>query len=296
MIGRAMIYDVSHRTVYRYSTPVVQSQHVVHMSPRRVEHQEVRGHTLLIDPAPTIRTEQQDYYGNRVVMFDIEQEHDELVVHAKSTIAVTPTSDLALETTAPWDDLARSIAQPRSGMDVEVVGYSCASKHTRPNLEIAAYARGSFEPGRPVLQAAWDLILRIHDDFVFDTTATDISTPVAQVLRQRRGVCQDFSHLALACLRAMHLPARYVSGYILTSPPPGQPRLAGADASHAWISVWSPELGWVDFDPTNGLMPCDEHIAIAYGRDYDDVSPISGILLGGNEHSVSVGVDVLPVG
>ncbi len=291
-----MIYDVSHRTVYRYSTPVVQSQHVVHMSPRRVAHQEVRGHTLLIDPPPTIRTEREDYYGNRVVMFDIEQEHKELVVHAKSTIAVTPPREIALEESAPWDDLARIIAQPRGGLDLDVIGYACASKHTPTSPEIAAYARGSFEPGRPVLQAAWDLILRIYGDFAFDTTATDVSTPVAQVLRQRRGVCQDFSHLALACLRAMHLSARYVSGYILTSPPPGLPKLAGADASHAWISVWAPEFGWVDFDPTNGLMPRDEHIAIAYGRDYDDVSPISGILLGGSEHSVSVGVDVLPVG
>ena len=131
---------------------------------------------------------------------------------------------------------------------------------------------------------------------MFDPTATDISTPVMEVLRKRRGVCQDFSHLALACLRSLRLPARYVSGYILTSPPPGQPRLAGADASHAWISVWAPEAGWVDFDPTNGLMPREEHITIAYGRDYDDVSPISGILLGGSEHSVTVGVDVLPVG
>jgi len=291
-----MIYDVSHRTVFRYSSPVVQSQHIVHMSPRPVDRQEIRGHTLLIDPAPTIRTEREDYYGNRVVMFDIEQEHKELVVHAKSTIAVTPPQEVDLERSAAWDSLAERVAQPRGGLDIEVVGYACASKHTPSSAEIAAYARGSFEAGRPVLQAAWDLVRRIYSDFVFDTTATDISTPVAQVLQRRRGVCQDFSHLALACLRAMHLPARYVSGYILTSPPPGLPRLAGADASHAWISVWAPEIGWTDFDPTNGLIPSDEHIAIAYGRDYDDVSPISGILLGGNEHSVRVGVDVLPVG
>lgn len=291
-----MIYDVSHRTLYRYTTPVVQSQHIVHMSPRRIERQQVRGHTLLIDPAPTIRTEREDYFGNRVVMFDIEQEHKELIVHAKSTIAVTPPAEVDLKASMPWDALAELVALPRSGLDLEVIAYACASRHTRPSSEIAAYARGSFEPGRPVLEAAWDLILRIYRDFAFDTTATDVSTPVAQVLRRRRGVCQDFSHLALACLRAMHLPARYVSGYILTSPPPDLPKLAGADASHAWISVWAPDLGWTAFDPTNGLMPRDEHIAIAYGRDYDDVSPISGILLGGSEHSVTVGVDVLPVG
>jgi transglutaminase-like putative cysteine protease len=146
-----------------------------------------------------------------------------------------------------------------------------------------------------VLLGAWNLVERIYSDFTFDPTATDISTPVTQVLQQRRGVCQDFSHLALACLRALRLSARYVSGYIMTRPPIGSPRLAGADASHAWISVWSPEFGWVDFDPTNGLMPKDEHITIAFGRDYDDVSPIGGILLGGSEHSVFVGVDVVPI-
>jgi transglutaminase-like putative cysteine protease len=291
-----MIYDVSHKTVYAYSTPVVQSQHVVHMSPRVVAHQEVKGHALLIDPAPTLRTEREDYYGNRVVMFDIEQEHKELIVHARSTIRVTAPVEADLDASMPWDALAAHIADGNPGPDLQVAAFACASKHTHPDAEIAVYARRSCVPGRPVLRVAWDLITRIYDDFTFDGTATDISTPVAQVLKQRRGVCQDFSHLALACLHALHVPARYVSGYILTSPPPGAPRLAGADASHAWISVWSPEQGWVDFDPTNGLMPRDEHIAIAFGRDYDDVSPISGILLGGSEHSVSVGVDVLPVG
>jgi len=291
-----MIYDVSHKTVYRYSTPVVQSQHVVHMTPRVVERQVVKGHTLLVDPAPTLRTEREDYYGNRVVMFDIEQEHEELIVHARSSIDVAAPEEISLEQSTPWDTLGAVIGDAKSQVPLDVIGYACASKHTRPTVEIAEYARPSFAPGRPVLQAAWDLNSRIFSDFVFDTTATDVSTPVGQVLRQRRGVCQDFSHLALACLRAMHLPARYVSGYILTAPPLGVPKLAGADASHAWISVWAPEFGWVDFDPTNGLRPLDEHIAIAYGRDYDDVSPISGILLGGSEHSVSVGVDVLPVG
>ena len=291
-----MIYDVSHRTVYRYTSPVVQSQHIVHMSPRAVDRQTVKGHTLLIDPAPTIRTEREDYYGNRVVMFDIEQQHEELVVHAKSRIAVSEPPAVNLDSSMPWDALAASVADAKGDVDLEVQRYACASKHTRPTFEIADYARPSFVPGRPVLRAAWDLIARIYDDFVFDATATDVSTPVMKVLQQRRGVCQDFSHLALACLRATHLPARYVSGYILTSPPPGAPRLAGADASHAWISVWSPEFGWVDFDPTNGLIPRDEHITIAYGRDYDDVSPISGILLGGSEHSVAVGVDVVPLG
>ncbi len=217
-----MIYDVSHRTIYRYSTPVAQSQHIVHMSPRAVERQRVKGHTLLIEPAPTIRTEREDYYGNRVVMFDIEQEHRELIVHAKSTIDVVAPKpiDLAAEP-AVGRASSRSSPTPAAGIDIDVVRYACASKHTRPTAEIAAYARPSFAPGRAVLQGAWDLVERIYDDFTFDSTATDISTPVTQVLQQRRGVCQDFSHLALACLRALRLSARYVSGYILTSPPPG---------------------------------------------------------------------------
>lgn len=290
-----MIYDVSHRTVYRYSSPVVQSQHIVHMSPRAVERQRVKGHALLIEPAPTIRTEREDYFGNRVVLFDIEQDHAELIVQARSTISVSAPTVIDLSASTPWNELAQRIADPRAGTDLDVARYTCASKNTRPTPDIAAYARQSFPSGRPVLKGAWDLVERIYDDFTFDPTATDLSTPITQVLQQRRGVCQDFSHLALACLRAMRLSARYVSGYILTRPPVGTPRLAGADASHAWISVWSPEFGWVDFDPTNGLMPRDEHITIAYGRDYDDVSPISGILLGGSEHSVSVGVDVVPI-
>jgi transglutaminase-like putative cysteine protease len=291
-----MIYDVSHRTVYRYSTPVVQSQHVVHMSPRVVPRQSVKGHILLIDPAPTIRTEREDYNGNRVVMFDIEQEHAELIVHAQSKISVTAPPPVDLDATMPWEALAEAVGRPERQLDVEVLKYSCASRHTRPTPEISRFARRSFVRGRPVLRGAWDLIRRIFTEFTFDATATDVSTPIAKVLEKRRGVCQDFSHLALASLRALHLPARYVSGYILTRPPPGGVKLAGADASHAWISVWAPETGWVDFDPTNGLMPRDEHITIAYGRDYDDVSPISGILLGGSEHSVAVGVDVVPVG
>lgn len=291
-----MIYDVSHKTVYRYTTPVVQSQHVVHMSPRMVERQKVKGHTLLVDPAPTLRTERDDYYGNRVVLFDIEQEHEELTVHAKSTIVVVAREPVDLPGSTAWETLAEAPARGPDSLALDVVRYACASRHTRPTREIAEYARKSFSANRAVLLGVWDLVTRIYHDFVFDPTATDISTPVMEVLRNRRGVCQDFSHLALACLRSLRLPARYVSGYILTSPPPGQPRLAGADASHAWISVWAPEAGWVDFDPTNGLMPREEHITIAYGRDYDDVSPISGILLGGSEHSVTVGVDVLPVG
>ena len=166
------------------------------------------------------------------------------------------------------------------------------SRLTTPTIEIADYAAPSFAPGRPVLDAAMDLTMRMYNDFKFDPHATDVSTPIAQVFRTKRGVCQDFAHVALACFRSLRIPARYVSGYLHTRPPIGRPKLQGADATHAWISVWSPEYSWVDLDPTNGILVGDEHVTVAYGRDYDDVSPISGVLRGGGEHSVNVGVDV----
>ena len=290
-----MKFDVSHKTLYRYSSPVVQSQHLVHMSPRAVARQTVRNHSLLVEPAPAVRQDGTDPFGNRTVTLEIELPHKELVLHARSTIDIEPSAPLDLAATTPWDRLnARSASANGEAMpiDLDVVQYRSATRLTTANLEIADYAATSFTPGRPVLDAARDLTLRIYREFKFDATATDLSTPIVQVFRQRRGVCQDFSHLALACMRAMRVPARYVSGYILTRPPPGQPKLQGTDASHAWVSVWDPKSGWIDFDPTNGLVVSDEHVTIAHGRDYDDVSPISGVLLGGGEHTVTVAVDV----
>lgn len=291
-----MIFDVSHKTHYHYTWPVVQSQHLIHMSPRKVGRQTVRHHSLIVEPAPVMRYDRVDAFGNPVVILDIEVTHKELVLLARSSIETAAPAGLDLTASLPWDALDERLARPGQGLDLDVIQYRCASRLTTPSLDIADYAAQSFKPGRPVLEATEELNQRIYDDFTFDATATDISTPVLQVFKQRRGVCQDFAHLAIACLRALRIPVRYVSGYILTRPPPGQPRLQGADASHAWISVWSPEAGWVDFDPTNGLVVADEHITIAHGRDYDDVSPISGVLLGGGEHTVDVGVDVVPVG
>ncbi len=282
-----MIYDITHRTLYRYTEPVVHSQHLLHMAPREVAHQSVHHHSLIVEPAPSLRSEHVDAFGNTVVLLEIEMPHTELVVHARSTIESTPALLPPFETTAAWDRLHTA--------DVDVIQFACASRLTMPTQEIADYARLSFAPGRPVLEGALDLTRRIFKDFKFDATATDVSTPLTRVFQQRRGVCQDFAHMELACLRALRIPARYVSGYLLTRPPPGQPKMQGADASHAWVSVWAPETGWVDFDPTNNMVAGDEHIAFAYGRDYDDISPISGILLGGNEHTVSVAVDVTPL-
>lgn len=290
-----MNFEISHKTLYRYSSPVVQSQHLIHMSPRAAPFQTVKRHSLLVEPAPAIRAQTHDNFGNVVITLEIEALHKELVLQARSTVE-TARRDLArLDDGAPWDDLDAHLARAKNELDIGVIQHRCPSRLTTPSLEIADYAAKSFAPGRPVLDGAMDLTRRIYADFKFDSTATDLSTPISEVLAKRRGVCQDFAHLSLAMLRAHRIPARYVSGYILTHPPPGQPRLCGADASHAWISVWSPEQGWVDFDPTNGIVANDEHIIVAHGRDYDDVSPISGVLIGGGEHDVDVGVDVAPV-
>jgi transglutaminase-like putative cysteine protease len=291
-----MIFDVSHKTLYRYSQPVVQSQHITHMAPRSLPQQTVRHHSLIVEPAPALRLDALDAFGNGVVTLDIEVPHRELILHARSSIETHAPADIDMGTGGAWDRLDDLLGPGgRAASDLDTIQYRCESRFTTATAEIADYARMSLPPGRPVLAAAMDLTTRIFRDFTFDGAATDISTPITQVLRQRRGVCQDFAHLALACLRTGRVPARYVSGYILTRPAPGQIKLVGADASHAWISVWSPDFGWVDFDPTNGVTACEEHIVVAYGRDYNDVAPISGVLLGGGEHTVSVSVDVAPV-
>jgi transglutaminase-like putative cysteine protease len=290
-----MIFDISHKTHFNYSHLVAQSQHLIHLSPCRVARQIIRNHSLIVEPAPALRYDGMDAFGNPVLILDIELPHKELVLHARTSVETLPRPVFDAAATLAWDRLDDSFKLLDQGMPLDIIQYRCASRLTTATREISAFAKTFFTPGRPVLEAAIDLCHWIFTDFKFDASATDVSTPIEQVFLQKRGVCQDFAHLALTCLRAMRVPARYVSGYILTRPPPGQQRLQGADASHAWISVWSPEHGWIDIDPTNGIIAADEHITIAYGRDYDDVSPISGVLLGGGEHTVTVSVDVVPV-
>lgn len=291
-----MIYDVSHRTAYAYGKPVLQSQHLVYLAPRHGPRQDVLRRSLLIEPAPSSNIERTDYFGNDTAILTIEDEHTELVIHARSTVEVH-APDLPMPgLSTPWEHVVRRARRGSGELDIAVLQFASTSRHTRIVVEAVDYARASFPAGRPILDAALDLTKRIYADFTFDSTATDISTPVSHVLAERRGVCQDFAHLALTCLRGLGLPARYVSGYLLTRPPPGMEKLQGADASHAWISVWTPEVGWVDFDPTNGLMPSEEHVTVAYGRDYNDVSPISGVLLGGGGQTMSVAVDVTVAG
>ena len=290
-----MICDISHRTLYRYSSPVAQSLHAMHLAPRLVPHQDIKHHSLLIEPAPTLRSDFIDSFDNPTSILEIDDDHDELVIHARSTIEVRVPASVNRAASLAWDQVRAKLLSQRP-LDLTVLPYVMASRHTPASPALYSYAAPSFRPGRPFLEAVWDLNHRIHTDFTFDPTATDVSTPISKVLSMRRGVCQDFSHLALGCLRSLRLPARYVSGYLMTRPPPGQAKLRGADATHAWISVWAPGVGWVDFDPTNDMIPKGDHITFAWGRDYDDIAPISGVLLGGGRHVVRVGVDVSEAG
>lgn len=289
-----MKYEVSHRSLYIYDTPVAQSQHRVHMSPRPVPRQVVHGHDLIVDPLPAMRYDGTDAFGNPVTLLDIERPHEEFLLHACSTIEVAAPAALDPAMTTPWERLEIAHAFNADRVDLDVIQYRCDSRLTMPTFDIAAYGEASFTPGRPVLEAAIDLTRRIYADFKFDPAATDISTPVSEVLRQRRGVCQDFAHFGIGCLRMLGIPARYVSGYLETAPAPGHHKLVGADASHAWLSVYVPRAGWVDLDPTNDTVPDERYVTTAWGRDYSDVAPLKGVVFSGTgRHGLKVAVDVV---
>ncbi len=290
-----MKYDVSHVTDYVYSQPVSISHHLLHMTPRPCAHQVAHRSTLVVEPAPAVSADGVDYFGNPTTFMIVQTSHEALTVRARSLIDVETAPPPEPGATAPWDRIPDQIRADSSKPMLDVAQYLYASPFTSAGEEVHAYARSSFSPGRPMLEAALDLTSRIFRDFAYDGSATDVSTPVDEVMRLKRGVCQDFAHLQIACLRRQGLPARYVSGYLLTHPPEGQERLVGADASHAWLSVWCPGHGWVDLDPTNDLIPRDEHITLAWGRDYGDVSPVNGVMVGGGEHQVNVAVDVRPI-
>ena len=293
--GHAMKYEISHRTTYSYRRLVGQSQHHLHLQPRKTAHQTVLHHSLLIEPAPVGRSDIIDTFGNAATLLRIKDEHSEFIVHARSTVEITAAPLPVLSETLAWEDVAGLAVRPGTALDLDVAQFALPSRHTPVSREILSFAQASFPPGRPVLEGAMALTEQIFHEFKFDPAATDVSTPIARVLELKRGVCQDFAHLCLAALRSLGIPARYVSGYLLTRPPPGQPKLKGSDASHAWLSVYAPETGWVDFDPTNGIIPSGEHITLAYGRDYDDICPVSGVLLGGGDQIMTVAVDVEPM-
>lgn len=290
-----MKFEISHRTTYAYRSTVAQSHHAVHLQPRQTARQNVIHHSLLIEPAPVSRSEIVDVFGNSASLLRIEEAHTEFIVHARSTVEIALAPSQNLQYGPAWHDTRLPRGSVYALSDTDVRQFLVRSRHVPFSEELRNFALPSFPTGRTALAGAMDLTQRIFKEFTFDPRATDVATPVSRVLETKRGVCQDFAHLAIAALRSLGIPARYVSGYLMTRPPPGQIKLKGADASHAWLSVWAADSGWVDFDPTNGIVPGDEHITLAYGRDYEDISPISGVLLGGGDQTMSIAVDVEPV-
>ena len=290
-----MIYRIFHRTTYEYKHPVSVGTHVACLKPRALPHHQLAHSELRIKPRPATRTERVDFFGNRLCFFTIQEPHRELVVEARSEVIMdgngTPWPQLAL----PWEEAVKVVPNDHSPAGLEAYQFGFESPRIRVRPEFASYALQSFTPRRPMPEALLDLTARIHKDFRFDSKATSVRTPIEEVFKKRRGVCQDFAHLQIACLRSLNLAARYVSGYLRTYPPPGQPRLVGADASHAWVSAYCPGIGWLDVDPTNNLVPSNGHVTLAWGRDYSDVSPLRGLILGGGAHKLHVGVDMEPL-
>ena len=289
-----MKYHVTHTTTYHYSKPVSLCHNLVHLTPRTDARQTCLRSELSVTPRPALLREQSDYFGNRETYFTIEAPHDCLSVRVVSSAEVTPPAAPDADATPPWESVRSFLCEDISPDGLLARQFVFDSPYVQAHADLADYAGPSFGPGRPLLAAALDLMRRIHADFRYDPKATTVSTPLQDVLSLRRGVCQDFAHLQIGCLRSLGLAARYVSGYLRTTPPPGRPRLVGADASHAWLSVFCPGFGWIDLDPTNDLIPSDGHVVLAWGRDYEDVSPIKGVNLGGGRHAMSVEVDVVP--
>jgi transglutaminase-like putative cysteine protease len=295
-----MLLHVTHETRYAYSPAVETAQHLAHLKPRATPSQRLVSHALTVSPEPAQRSESPDVYGNARAFFALDSTHEELVVTAESVVETsTPVLSPAAARELPWEQVRERFRYAKETRFDAAAEFVFPSHYVPRHDDFAAYARPSFAPGRPLFDAAMDLALRMHTDFVYDSGSTEISTPAIEALAQRHGVCQDFAHIMIACLRTLGLPARYVSGYLLTQPPPGQPRLLGADASHAWVSVYIPGADgpgdWADFDPTNGRQPGEDYVALAIGRDYSDVSPMRGVLHGGARHTLSVGVTVRPL-
>lgn len=288
-------YHVIHETLYRYAAPVSLSQHLLHLTPRDWDFQRLAHFQLDISPDPASLQSHDDWFGNPATWLALRQPHDRLRLIAASTVDVLPRPAAWREAVgAPWETVAARIAAFPAAAPLDAQECALPTAQTPALDDIRRWALTSFTPGRPLLDATRDLMHRLHADFAFDPKASTVATPVSETFRKKRGVCQDFAHLMLSALRALGLAARYMSGYILTHPAPGKPRLIGADASHAWVALWCPENGWVGFDPTNNLQPDLEHVILGWGRDFHDVSPMRGVILGGASHEVEVQVTMMP--
>lgn len=281
-------YRLRHRTTYAYAEAVDLATHMLHLTPRAGPRQRVLAAEIICEPAPAARTEARDHFGNAVTWLFLERPHTRLDVVLNALVEIAP-APAPSEAGMPWEEVAAA-----APWDAAEFAFDSA---LAPASDAArAYAAESFAPGRDAFAAARELTARIRREFAFRPGVTSVSTPVTQVLLQKAGVCQDFSHVMIASLRAHGVPASYVSGYIRTRPRPGEEKRRGSDVSHAWVAAWlGPSLGWVEFDPTNDLVVSDEHVVLGHGRDYADVSPVRGVLLGGGRHAVTVGVDLEPV-
>lgn len=290
-----MKYRVTHKTTYQGDQPVSIGLNEAWLQPRETPHQHCDNYQLEALPSPSNMTRRKDYYGNHVWMFAFNRGYDTMTVTSLSEVTLVPRDLTPHQQNPAWEqvrDLLNAHATPE---ELAACEFAFDSPRVRGFAELSDYARRSFPSGRPLLEAVADLTERIHRDFEYDPQATTVTTPVDEVFRLRKGVCQDFAHLQIAALRSQGLAARYVSGYLRTHPAPGKPRLVGADASHAWLSVYFGAQQWIDVDPTNNSFPNLEHISVAWGRDYGDVCPLKGIFIGGGRHSLTVSVDVEPI-
>ena len=290
-------YRVEHETVYEYGGPVAISHNELRLVPRRLENQALHDFAMTIDPLPETIAARRDYFGNEVLFFTLGEPHARLAITARSRVERSAPAPTQPEASPAWEHVASALRRESAAPWLEALEFALPSLFAPVAPALAAYARPCFPPRRALLIGFGELCARIHRDFAYEPGATSLSTPVLEVLRDRRGVCQDFAHLAIACLRSLGLPARYVSGYVRTrraEAPPGEREPLGSDASHAWVAAFCPVNGWVDFDPTNDRLAADRHVTLAWGRDYDDVSPVKGVTVGGGAQRMSVRVELVP--
>ena len=285
-------YAIRHRTSYEYEGDVVHAHQLLHLVPRPCERQTVLRHAIEVSPAPASRSEEQDAFGNPVTRLEFDRPHRRLEVVSELDVEVRSAGAPA-DGGEAWESVREALAYRTGTLDderVEAFRNRLQSPYVRLKTAFADYAEDCFTPGRPLLEASRALMTKIHGEFTYAPGETSVATPLVEVLEHRRGVCQDFAHVMIACLRSLGLAARYVSGYLRTTRKEEDSALVGADASHAWVAVYSPTLGWVDLDPTNGVAVDGDHVTIAWGRDFGDVSPLRGVLFGGGRHTVSVSV------
>lgn len=287
-----MRYQIHHQTSYDYESKVSYSHHIARLRPTPNVRQLDGPFRLEISPRPDTLSHYRDYFGNATSYFSVITPHRRLVIDSYSQVEVKPIINPDLAISMPWESVRDILKAPRLPQDISAAEFTFPSPLCPTLPELADYARPSFPKGMPILKGARDLTTRIFSDFKFDPKVTTVSTPVSEILEKRAGVCQDFSHLQIACLRSIGLAARYISGYLRTLPPPGKARLIGADASHAWVSVYAPQVGWTGFDATNNVLPGSDHIRIAHGRDYLDISPVRGTVFGGGTQTLKLGVTV----